>query len=59
MSAYQNELLDRARNGDGAASQELFESIRDPEHSEALVDTRPYSAVAAGLSASEYREMMA
>ena len=36
MTAYQNELLDRARNGDGAASQELFETITD----NGLVDTR-------------------
>ena len=55
MTAYQDELLDRARNGDGAASQELFETITD----NGLVDTRTYSAVAAGLSAGEYREMMA
>ena len=54
MTAYQDELLDRARNGDGAASQALFESISD-----GLIDNRPLSAIDAGLSAGEYREMMA
>jgi hypothetical protein len=53
MTDRQNELLARAKAGDGAASQELFESITD-----GLIDNRPYSAVAAGLSAGEYREMM-
>lgn len=56
MTAYQTYLLDLARAGDGAASQELFESLFDGTP---LVDNRPYSAIAAGLSAQEYREMTA
>jgi hypothetical protein len=54
VTIYQSYLLAFAHAGIGAASQRLFESITY----DALVDTRTVEAVHAGLTASEYREMI-